>query len=178
MRLSNTHEQIIRAYALNCHPEIIKGPEYVTLCSERFIHPEQDHITDKGCAYAIAVLGMSYTKFISRHKWQQRHAPVSRPVREVFHSKEEQDIYFQEKYKLNLKYNTWGQAGNEQQADPLTLTKIGTEICLALINHPKIDWKKVRGWMSSKDLTGNIAQIQSKEYLKTHLEAKLKKLES
>lgn len=182
MKLSANQEFILRAYARQCHPEFagLDKEDFAFLTKNRFIHPEQDHITDKGLAYVVGIMGMSYTKFISKHNWQKRHEAISWPVKNIFHSKEEQDIYFRETYKIKLKYETWGQAGNEKQADFITLRKIGAETCLALLDAAGIDWKKVRGWLCARTIDPEnqklLEGMQSKEYLKEHLARELAKL--
>lgn len=151
MRLTSSQEAILKAYAKECHPKIPKNPDdWYFLTEQRFIQPQQDHITDKGLAYVVAEMGYSFTKFISDHHWKERLGIFIDFAKRVFHSKEELDIYFRAKYRANLKYETWGPNGQEQQLPPEQLKKFTAEMFLSLLQNPEIDWKKIRGLFKSQ----------------------------
>ncbi len=186
MKLSDAQEQILSQYADQCFPRIkpeLKG-DLNYLMNERFIHREQNHITDKGLAYVVAELNYSFTRFLARHKWEGRLQVYLRFARLAFQTDKELDIYFKAKYKVNLKYDTWSAGGAEQQLPKEQLKMFVAEMFSDLLENPSIDWQKVMflfkhtaEQMSESDALELYNTIRSREQAQDHFRRVMQGLE-
>ena len=146
MSLSASQKAILKAYAKECAPKGAFSPEDMKVLNEgKYIHKEQNHITDKGLAYVVAEMNYPFTKFLNAHKWQGRLRIFLDFAKRAFNTNAELDIYFKAKYKANLQFDTWGSSGQEQQLPNHQLKQFVCVMFLDLLENPAIDWKKVRG---------------------------------
>lgn len=172
--LNQKQKAIVTAYALTCHPHVDnrKDPDLNYLMNSQIIHREQDHITDRGAAYAMTQCGMSFSDFIARHKWERRLGFIIENAKvNGFNSKELLDLFFREKYRLLLKYDAFQDSGAESL--PMNLAEMTAELCINLLNYEQVPLKNVQGWFAQFDDSGTFKAVKSKEEMKGLLKSYL-----
>lgn len=144
MELNDNQEKILKAYAEKCEPVgIAKTEDFYLLCNNLYIHKGQNHITDKGLAYVVGYMDYPFVKFLRAHKWERRLKIFLDFAQREFKTDTELNLYFKEKYKMNLKYETWGPDGQEQQLQNKELKSFAAEMFANLLQYEEIDYMKV-----------------------------------
>lgn len=176
VKLNKNQERILKAYAKECHPKTERTADFEQLCSLLYIHKEQDHITDKGLAYAVANMDYPFMKFLRAHHWDKRLRIFLDFAKRAFTKDEELNIYFKAKYRQNLAYDTFGENGQEVQLMPYELKQFTGKMFLELIDIPLIDWKKLRGLfkyaaeqIGDMDALALLNHIKDREQMKSYL---------
>lgn len=186
MQLSESQKAILKAYAKECHPNGIDhyGEDFKKLTQERYIFAIQDHITDKGLAYAVAEMNYPFVRFLRDHRWERRLKIFLDFARRVFTSDEELNIYFKAKYRANLAFDTWGPDGQEQQLPNDKLKKFVCVMFIDLLDIPMIDWQKLQrlfriaaNQINDKDALDNINKVNSKDDFEKTLKDVLRELQ-
>ena len=188
--LNDGGKKVLLAYANKCHPadKFDKGDLNVCI-NLGLIDREKDHITDRGAAYAVSELGLSFTKFINIHSnWLARRftslagtstfRDVVNYALNYFPSSELLDLYMKERYATYLRHNSFDDY-NAEAAPTSEQTKIFLgEMLLNLLKNPSIDWRQIKKMLSDADHSGAADTISNKEDLAAYIRSYLNYVEA
>lgn len=162
--LSAKQKDLLRLYAMKCHPSL-SDPHDPVLEGMRkgnwLIFKPQDHINDRGAAYAVTQCGISFSDFIKWHNWERRLGQYIQIAKEKgFKSRELLDIFFEERYKILIRYDSFN--GDGAESIPVPLDRATAEILIALLERPEVPLKAVQNYYNQFDYEGTASGINTK----------------
>jgi len=163
--LTKAQETILLAYANACAPRtqgFDKGDlNYVM--NSGLVDKSQNHITDRGAAFACVHLGLSFTRFMLVHSgWRGRRITTLNGsmtlgnfidfTKQWFQSPEELDLFWKSRYAVLLKYDSFTR--DNAEVIPADGAAFLAETLLDVLASPSIDWRKVKKMVDDSDRQG------------------------
>lgn len=188
LQLTETQKQVLTAYGNTCRQKLdFKGDQVTALDFLKglgLVDKYQDHISDLGAAYLMTQCGFSFNHLLKVHNWQDRLSTRILVGKSISTSKEAEQLYHVERYKLLLKYNCFDygmpppKAQKNSESTPSNMAQMITELMLNLVDNDLFNWKDLQRFLVGQDPYNDqdLRKINSKESFKEYCKTAQRRL--